>query len=416
MTVRNLCGALAFCLSVGGLAASSSIALAQAPRKPVQVVAAQQGRPITPNERIREEWKARLNENVMTIISGNPNGGYLGIAYDISAVVNDGDELRVLPIVGQGAVQNLRDILFLKGIDMGLVNTVTLSYFKKSGELGTNLQNQVAYISILFQDELHIVARPEINSFADLEGKRVNFSDKGSGAQLAAQEFFKAHKMNVKEYNMGQGDALEAMKKGELDATLCTCLKPLKPYEALATETGFKFLPVPYDDYFQEDYLPAKLTSDDYPKLIPKGTEVNTVAVPTLLAVYNWPKNHERYRRLAKFVDAYFSKFEDFKKKPRHPRWKTVNLVGSLPGWQRFSAAQEWIDTNVKEQTAGTPRAIGNTSATLSEQTKAAFDNFLADYQKQTGGAPLSPEKRNELYAQFSQWLRSQGQTGATGR
>lgn len=394
-------------------------AAAQTVRKPAQApaVAGVQTRAVSPNERIREEWKARLNENVLTIISGNPNGGYLGIAYDISAVVNEGDDLRVLPVVGQGAVQNLRDILFLKGIDMGLVNTVTLSYFKKNGELGTNLQNQVAYISILFQDELHIVARPEVKSFEDLDGKRINFSDKGSGAQLAAQELFKAHNMNVKEFNMGQGDALEAMKRGELDATLCTCLKPLRPYEQLPAELGFKLISVPFDEYFQEDYLPAKFTHEDYPKLVPVGTEVNTVAVPTLLAVYNWPKNHERYRRLEKFVNAYFSKFEDFKKPPRHPRWKTVNLVGTLPGWNRFSAAQEWIDTNLKSQTAKAgPRATANTNATLSDQSKAAFDAFLADYQKQTGGAPLTQEKRNELYAQFSQWLKSQGQTGATGR
>ena len=45
---------------------------------------------------------------------------------------------------------------------------------------------------------------------------------------------------------------------------------------------GFKFLPVPFQDF--EFYLPATLTSNDYPSLIPQGQEIQTIAVPTILA------------------------------------------------------------------------------------------------------------------------------------
>ena len=139
-----------------------------------------------------EHMRAQINENVVTIISGNPNGGYLGIAYDIAAVTDDGDNLRVLPIVGKGAAQNVRDILFLRGIDMGLVNTVTLSHFKEDPQLGEHVARNMVYITRLFEDELHVLARPEIKTLKDLEGKAVNFSDAGSGAQLAAQRMFAA--------------------------------------------------------------------------------------------------------------------------------------------------------------------------------------------------------------------------------
>ena len=370
--------------------------------------AASAQKPQSTNDRIREEWKARLNENVLTLISGNPNGGYLGIAYDIAAVVNNGEELRVLPVVGEGAVQNLRDILFLKGVDMGLVNTVTLRHFKDNGELGTNLQNQITYISMLFQDELHVLARPEINSFKDLEGKRVNFSDKGSGAQLASQKIFAALGMNVKEYNMGQGDAIEMMKRGELDATMCTCLKPLKPHQGVPANLGFKLIPVAYDAKFQDDYLPARLGHDDYPNLVPEGTVVNTIAVPTLLAVYNWPKGTDRYRRIEKFIHAFFSKFEAFKKPPRHPRWKSVNIAGTLPGWTRFPAAQEWLDTNIKAAAQAPRAATMDTSGLLNDKTKAAFEDFLAQYASTTGSKVLPPEQRDALYAQFTKWWATQ--------
>jgi uncharacterized protein len=291
-----------------------------------------------------EQMRAQINENVVTIVSGNPNGGYLGIAYDIAAVTDDGDNLRVLPIVGKGAAQNVRDILFLRGIDMGLVNTVTLSHFRDDPNLGPAVTRNMVYITRLFEDELHVLVRPEIKSLKDLEGKTINFSDVGSGAQIAAQRMFAAHGMKVTEVNMGQADAIERMKRNEVVATICTCLKPLRPYATVPKELGFRLLQIPYEGHFTEDYLPTEFTHADYPNLIPEGGKIEGVAVPTLLMAFNWTGDHGRYQRLAKFVDAFFSKFPEIQKPPRHPRWKNVNLAATIDGWTRFPPAQEWLD------------------------------------------------------------------------
>jgi uncharacterized protein len=270
---------------------------------------AQSGFPASTGSKVLDLERAKANENVVSIISGNPNGGYLTIAHDIAAVVDDGDNLRVLPIVGKGAVGNMRDVLFLKGVDMGLVNTVTLNHYKRNNALGKHVSSQVVYITRLFEDEFHILARPEINDLKDLDGKAVNYSDTGSGAQLSAQLMFAGFGINPKEVNMGQADAIEGMKRGEVFATVCTCLKPLRPYQAVPKELGFKLLPIPLDGPMAEDYVPAAFTHADYPNLVPQGTTVDIVAVPTLLVSYNWPANHERYRRITKFVDAFFAKF-----------------------------------------------------------------------------------------------------------
>lgn len=326
-----------------------------------------------------EQMRAQINENVVTIVSGNPNGGYLGIAYDIAAVTDDGDNLRVLPIVGKGAAQNVRDILFLKGIDMGLVNTVTLSHFKEDPQLGEYVARNMVYITRLFEDELHILVRPEIKSLKDLEGKAVNFSDAGSGAQLAAQRMFAAHNMKVTEVNMGQADAIERMKRGEVYATICTCLKPLRPYATVPKELGFRLLPIAYEGHFLEDYLPAEFTHADYPNLVPEGQKVEGVAVPTLLMAYNWAGDHGRYQRLAKFVDAFFTRFPDIQKPPRHPRWKNVNLAATMDGWTRFGPAQEWIDRVAASKprtttTGSTTPPPGGANAAMNE---ALFKEFL---------------------------------------
>src|SRR4029077_10397949 len=81
---------------VGGYAQQPPQAKAPAPAKR-PVVAATQAQHIALTE--------KLNQNTVTIISGNPNGTYIYLAYDMSAVLDDGNELRVLPVIGKGGYQ-----------------------------------------------------------------------------------------------------------------------------------------------------------------------------------------------------------------------------------------------------------------------------------------------------------------------
>lgn len=352
-----------------------------------------QGFPASTGNRTLDQERVKANENVVTIISGNPNGSYLTIAYDIAAVVDEGEELRVLPIVGKGAVGNMRDVLFLKGVDMGLVNTVTLNNFKRNQALGKYVSQQIVYITRLFEDEFHVLARPEIKELKDLHGKAVNFSDAGSGAQLSAQLMFEGFGIKPKEVNMGQADAIEKMKRGEVFATVCTCLKPLRPYQGVPKELGFRLLPIPLDGPMADDYVPATFTSADYPNLVPEGTKVEVVAVATSLVSYNWPANHERYRRISKFVDSFFGRFERFHNRPRHVRWKSVNLAAELKGWTRLKAAQEWLDKVPSQRP--------------SPQTTSGIDTALARTQA-ARAAPGRPAEQERLFQEFLEWSKQQ--------
>lgn len=345
-----------------------------------------------------QQLTEKVNQNTVTIMSGNPNGGFLGMAYDISAVLDDGDEMRVLPIVGKGGAQNVRDVLYLKGVDMGITQANTMTYFKKTGEF-PNIENRVVYVTTLFQDEMHIVAAEgPINTIKDLNGKRVNFSDAGSGTQLTVKLVFEALGINAQEFNMGQADALEKIKKGELDATICVCSKPLKPFKE-AKQTGLKFITVPYEDQLLSDYAPITLSSEDYPNLIPPGQKVETIALTSVLAAYNWDKNTDRYRKVAQFIEAFFPKIEEFYKPPRNPKWKSVNLNATLPGWKRFPAAQQWLDKTLQSQA----QARSTTTAS------AAIDPELAKEQA-ARAAPANPIEQERLFQKFMEWAKKQPQ------
>src|SRR5215470_3729083 len=114
----------------------------------------------------------RLNANTVTITSGTIGGTYVQMAADLASVL-DGDELRVLPIVGRGSVQNLADILFVKGVDLGIVRSDTLDYLEKTG-YAANIKKQFGYITKLYNEEMHVIAPKRIRSLANLNGKTVS--------------------------------------------------------------------------------------------------------------------------------------------------------------------------------------------------------------------------------------------------
>jgi TRAP transporter TAXI family solute receptor len=379
-------------ITIAALLAFPTSAMAQ-PSRPggaQQGVAAKRP-PVNPATR-HAELTEKLNQNTVTVVSGNPNGTYLYLAYDMSAVLDDGNELRVLPIIGKGGYQNVMDVLHLKGIDLCITQANIMSYLKKTGEFGANIDARLAYIARLYNEEMHVLAGPGIKSVQDLNGKRVNFSDVGSGTQFSTRLIFDLLGIKATEINVGQADGYQMVKSGEIAATVLIAGKPTGSFAKFKLEPGMTLLPVPYAEALEQDYLPTKLAHEDYPGLIPKGTTVDTVAIPSVLAAYNWPRDTDRYRRVALFIDAFFSKFPEFQKPARHIKWKEANLAATLKGWRRFPAAEEWLARNANRP----PPA----SATL-------IDPAIIRAQA-AKAAPNDPAEQERLVQQFMEWARSQ--------
>ena len=337
--------------------------------------------------------RERANRNAVSIVSGNPNGTYLTAAYDLSAALDDGEALRVLPILGKGGAQNVRDVLYLHGVDMGITQTAIVNRLRRTKELG-DIDSKLVYVTRLFNEELHILARPEIRSVHDLAGKTVNFSDAGSGTQLNAREVIEALGLDVKEVNLGQGDAIEKMRSGQIAATILVAGKPAGAFGKLKREDGFHFIPLAYGKAFEESYFPATLAHEDYPNLIAPGEHVETVAAAAVLIAFNSRKESERHRRLERFVGTFFAKFPELLKAPRHPKWQEVNLGAVLPGWRRFEPAQQWLDAHPADTT--------DPSAQESSALKAAFGQFV----KNSGGAAGDNER---LFEEFLRWRQQTG-------
>ena len=73
-----------------------------------------------------------------------------------------------------------------------------------------------------------------------------------------------------------------------------------------------------------------------------------TIAVPTALVAFNWPAGTNRYQRVARFVDTLFSRIDKLQAPGFDPKWKSINLAATVPGLDRFAAAQEWLDRQAR--------------------------------------------------------------------
>src|SRR4051794_8370092 len=363
------------CLFLGALSVAS-FAEAQAQRSAAPI----------PNKPQLGALGERINANTISIVSGNPNATYMTIAYDMSAVLDDGDDFRILPVIGKGGGQNIKDVRFLKGVDLGITQSNLLPYFRKTNEIGT-IDDKIVYIAKLFNEEMHLIVRADsgITSVEQLAGKKVNFSDVGSGTQLSTRDIFERLGIAAQEVNMGQADAFEKLKTGEIAATILIAGKPAGSMGKLKAADGFRILPVAYAKPLQNGYLPATLSSDDYPGLIARGQKVETVAVGAVLIAFNWPKGTDRYRRIQKFVDNFFPRLAEFQKPPRHPKWKEANLTAVLPGWKRFEGAEEWLRRNASPQVE-----------------RDQFEQFLVGRREKA--ASLPSEERDRLFQEFMQW------------
>jgi TRAP-type uncharacterized transport system substrate-binding protein len=287
------------------------------------------------------EIRERVNASTIGLAGGLLEGAPIRFATEISRILNDGGVTHVLPVVTRGPTENVNDLLYLRGIDVAVINSDSLEEYKSQVP---EIQQRIRYLLSLFPSELHIFVRPEIKSMADLAGKKVNFNTQGTAAAYTGPLIFSRLGIAVEKTFIPHPVALEQMKRGEIAGVVFVTSKPVDAFAKGKWDEGFKFLPVEFGPKFEDYYLSSALESTDYPNLIAKGERVPTISVPTVLASYNWRPNSPRYRRLERFVDELFGGIDKLKSPGFDAKWKDVDLTNRVPGLERFQGAQEWLD------------------------------------------------------------------------
>ncbi len=334
----------------------------------------------------------KVNAGTVTIITAPAGGATSVFGSDMARVLDDDqNQLRILPILGKGPVRNVVDILYLKAVDMGAVAAEVPEFYRLQYGI-PDIASRLRYIAKLYNNEVHVVARQNVKSIFDLEGKRI--SAQTDVGYYSAKVIFARLGLNATfDYRIDDAAAIQKIVDGSADAYITSTGKVFSLLRNVKNEDrALHLVTIPYDKRLQDTYLPTQLTGEDYPNLLAPGESVDTVATSVLLASFNWPEKTERYNRVAKFVDAFFSHIGEFYKPPRHPKWKESSLSIVVPGWQRFKAAQDWLDAN---------RARTGAEA---QQTRAPAD--FVRFLERSGKRELAPDEKEKLYQQFLEWSK----------
>src|SRR6202162_5376833 len=271
-----------------------------------------------------DEKRRETNDIAVSIVVSGLSCTCARFAEDIRNVINDlrPNGLRVLPVLGVGGLQNLSDVLFLRGIDMGVVDEDNLRLMKqRDPRLYSDIEQRVRYIAKLYNSELHVLARKDIQNYNDLVGKKVNFNLKDSQTEVTADIIFSRLNIDVERSYYDNDEAIRRLKNGEIAAMIILTGAPQAALVKMTAEDGVHFLPLDEQSTpghitemksIIDQYLPSELTHEEYPNLIPPGASVPTIGNRALLVTYAWPENSVRYNRVKRFVNEFFGRINQF--------------------------------------------------------------------------------------------------------
>lgn len=287
-----------------------------------------------------ENNRTKVNKHVVGMMAGRPGSTDLDQAYDLDIAFSDGYDLRIVPMVSQGSAKEFEDLLYLRGVDMAIIQHDVVEFMDKY-QIYPGIKGSVRMIAPLGTEPYHILARKDIQSIYDLAGQKVNFGRTESGTSMTSSVVFDSLGINIDVTNYNHKIALERMRNGEIAAIARTTGAPNSLFEGVGPDEGFHFLPVPANSGVGDTYSVASLTSEHYPDLIAPGRVIETVGVSTILITYNWPKDHPRGETVDLFTKRFFSGFDKLLETGFHDSWKTIDISERIPGLERHWSAEE---------------------------------------------------------------------------
>jgi uncharacterized protein len=348
---------------------------------------------------LRHRMRDAINDGLVGIVSE-------GTDYTVDLALTLGGErnrLRLLPIAGAGALQNAEDVMFARGIDLGVVQTDVLDEIKRNPPF-PGIEKYLLYVTKLYDQDLHVLAGPDIKSIDDLTGKKVNFGLRDSGTYTTATTIFNVLGVQSDVTTYPLPLALDRLRRGEISALVYLATKPARLFVDIRPDENLHFLPITAD--LSPNYTPVTITSDDYPELVSKDSPVKTVAVGTVLVAYNWPTKSERYQRVNRFVQGFFAHLKDIK--ARRPRWRDFDVSASVAGWTRFPAAEQWVKKAELDPEAD--KVTAQERVPLDPKEREALFREFAAYQitpePEKAEVNLKPIEREALFRDFARYQK----------
>jgi uncharacterized protein len=267
----------------------------------------------------------------MGIVTGNVTGTYIKIGEDIKKIAEP-SHISLQVFESAGSIQNVFDVRRKRGVQLGIVQSDVLDYIRDisdDNELKA-IAAKLAAVYPLYKEEVHVLGDLSLKTLQDLHGKRVAIGPQRSGTYLTAKTiFFQTGVTPSKEVFLGGKEALDSLRRGEIDAMFYVAGAPATLFSE-STTADDKFQLIAVDDKALDSYLTAVIPAGTYKW---QESEVRTVAVKAVLITFSYAG--EQCQNVAK-VAKIIHENKAWLDANGHPKWREVNLDERLPKWPQY--------------------------------------------------------------------------------
>jgi ABC-type amino acid transport substrate-binding protein len=274
---------------------------------------------------------ARGTVTVLTDGIAEPNSGATRAINELAKEIGN---IRVLPIAGHGAVANVRDLLQLKGVDFAVLNSDIFPFLEQTRQY-PNAQKQIRYVTHIYSQKVYLLARKEFKTINDLRGRKLAVPSRGAGSHTTAMTLFNLLGIDVV---LHAGVDLDGFDVGSFDGILLLGDELARARLSAQARRDLQVMPIGLMPPLRATYRPAVIEPQELPGVaVAENTE--TVAVSTLLAVYNWTSTQARFADVSSFSTRLFAALPRLRQNAGSV-WRQADINAQIAGWSRYSAVQ----------------------------------------------------------------------------
>jgi uncharacterized protein len=284
----------------------------------------------------------------MGIITGGEKGTYYQFGLNLQALVKPRDiALTVYP--SRGSIENIYAVYQRPGVQLGIVQSDVLAFVARvqSDPVLQRIAKKTKMVFPLYNEEVHVLGRPNLENFEDLADKRVAIGREGSGTYLTARLLFNVAEVAPREMvPIDTDEALAELKAGRIDAMFYVAGYPVKLFTEAVTAADNLALVQILNKSITEFYPRAEIPAGVYAW---QTKPVQTVAVKAVLISFDFQ------RRDCDTVGQFAKAIADnmgWLVKNGHPKWKSVDLDFPLRGWEQYACVRKYLKKPEAPRTA----------------------------------------------------------------
>src|SRR5262245_48050460 len=261
----------------------------------------------------------------LTIATGPSDGSYFQIAQDIKNVAaKEGIDLQVMAT--KGSLENL-DLLSSGKADLAIVQLDALRFISDvvKQDLNVDVFDKIKVVLNLYPEEIHILTnKKDIETFYNLQGKRVSVGPPGGGTAVTAAVLFNIYDIKSTVSEEPFEDAIKKIDQGSLDAVIFVGGAPV-PFIA-KLDNRFHFVRLPSNPILDQIYFRIQLGKQQYSWA---GADTETYAVPA--AIMGLDKRDEKYVSQMQQLVLSVLNSSEYLNASGHPKWKSSIIRTYFP-------------------------------------------------------------------------------------